>query len=38
LFVRFGEECSNITQEIESAIETVYKFWDFCKALIAKSL
>jgi len=38
LFVRFGEECSNIAQEIASVIETRAKFWLFRNCLILQGL
>jgi len=38
LFVRFGEECSNLAQEIVSAIENVTNFYAFCKALVIEHL
>lgn len=38
LFVRFGEECSNIAQEIASVIENVTNFSDSCNPLTPKGL
>ncbi len=33
LFVRSGEECSSIAQEVVTVIKNVTIFLDFCKAL-----
>jgi len=38
LFVKFGEECSNIAQEIAAVVETVHNFCDFCNALVIQDL